>query len=73
MKTTMNRLQLSLERTVVMVASRVSTVRGCDQIVVLDEGRIIERGDHSSLLEKKGRYHKLWRRQTVESELEDLE
>jgi len=38
------------QRTVVVVASRVSAVRNCDQIVVLDAGRIVERGTHEELL-----------------------
>ena len=59
--------------TALIVTHRLSAITHANEIIVLDEGRIIERGDHSSLLEKKGRYHKLWRRQTVESELEDLE
>jgi ATP-binding cassette subfamily B multidrug efflux pump len=46
-------------RTVLVVASRVSTVRDCDQIVVLDEGRIVEIGDHATLLANGGLYSRL--------------
>ena len=50
-------------RTVVVSAHRLSTVRQADQIVVLDKGEIVERGDHQSLLEKRGRYYELVRNQ----------
>lgn len=50
-------------KTVVIVAHRLSTVRNADKIVVLDNGRIIETGHHSSLIEKKGAYFDLIRNQ----------
>ena len=59
--------------TALIVTHRLSAITHADEIIVLDEGRVIERGNHRSLLEKRGKYQKLWRRQTVESELEDLE
>jgi ATP-binding cassette subfamily B protein len=43
-------------RTTITIAHRLSTVRGADQIAVLDHGRIVESGDHDSLLERAGRY-----------------
>ncbi|HSW29743.1 MAG TPA: ABC transporter ATP-binding protein [Longimicrobiales bacterium] len=46
-------------RTVFVVAHRLSTVRRADQIVVLDKGRVVERGDHASLLASEGLYHRL--------------
>jgi len=46
-------------RTVFVVAHRLSTVRRADQIVVLDRGRVVERGDHASLLASEGLYHRL--------------
>ncbi len=54
-------------RTVIVVASRVSTVRNADQIVVLDEGRIVERGTHESLLAEGGLYCRLARDQADEN------
>ena len=54
-------------------AHRLSAVTHADEILVLDGGKVIERGTHSELLEKKGKYSELWRKQTIESELEDLE
>ena len=50
-------------KTVIVVAHRLSTVRGADQIVVLDNGRIIETGNHESLIEKRGAYYNLVKNQ----------
>ena len=46
-------------RTVVVVASRVSTVRDCDQIIVMDQGRLVEHGTHASLMANQGLYARL--------------
>ncbi|MFD9934804.1 ABC transporter ATP-binding protein [Streptomyces massasporeus] len=53
---------LSANRTTLTIAHRLSTVRGADQIVVLDSGRAVERGTHEELLEEGGRYAALVRR-----------
>ncbi|USQ86790.1 ABC transporter ATP-binding protein/permease [Streptomyces phaeoluteigriseus] len=53
---------LSANRTTLTIAHRLSTVRGADQIVVLDSGRLVERGTHEELLERGGRYAELVRR-----------
>jgi ATP-binding cassette, subfamily B, multidrug efflux pump len=50
-------------RTSVVIAHRLSTVRSADQIVVLDEGRVVERGSHDVLLAQNGLYAELYRRQ----------
>ncbi len=50
-------------RTVVVVAHRLSTVRNADRIIVLDGGRVVETGDHDSLISKKGAYYNLVRNQ----------
>lgn len=47
-------------RTVFVIAHRLSTVQNADVIMVLDHGRIIERGNHEQLIEKKGRYYQLY-------------
>ncbi len=52
--------ELMKGRTVFVIAHRLSTVRNSDVIMVLDHGRIIERGSHSELIAKKGNYYKLY-------------
>lgn len=47
-------------RTAIVIAHRLSTIRKADQIIVLDKGEIIERGDHETLLEDKGVYYKMY-------------
>jgi len=56
-------------RTVVLVSHRVSTVRHAGMIIVLDAGRIVERGDHDRLVALNGIYADLYRRQLLEEEL----
>jgi ATP-binding cassette subfamily B protein len=51
--------RLMAGRTTLTIAHRLSTVRGADEIVVLDAGRIVERGTHASLLAEGGRYASL--------------
>ena len=50
-------------RTVVVVAHRLSTVKNADQIIVIDGGRVVETGNHASLIEKKGAYYNLVKNQ----------
>lgn len=57
-------------RTSIVIAHRVSTVKGLDQIIVLDEGRIVERGTHTDLLAYNGIYAAMYRRQLLGEELE---
>ncbi|MEO6256721.1 MAG: ABC transporter ATP-binding protein/permease, partial [Sphingomicrobium sp.] len=58
-------------RTTIVIAHRLSTVVGADQIVVLDHGRVVERGTHDHLLEANGLYAELWYRQAAERVLEE--
>ena len=51
------------DRTAVVIAHRLSTVKNADQIVVLDEGRIIEMGNHAELTQQRGAYYKLVKNQ----------
>ena len=57
-------------RTTLLVSHRVSTVREADQIVVLDDGAVVERGTHETLLAREGHYAALCRQQQIEEELE---
>jgi ATP-binding cassette subfamily B protein len=58
------------DRTVVVIAHRLSTVHDADQIVVMDGGRIVERGTHGSLMALDGLYARLARQQALEAEIQ---
>ena len=59
-------------RTTIIIAHRISTLRHADLIVTLDEGRIVESGDHESLVRAGGLYSELHERQQLSAELESL-
>ena len=52
--------ELTRDKAIIVIAHRLSSVLHADEIVVLDEGRIVERGDHASLLAEGGAYAQLW-------------
>ena len=57
-------MQLIMEhRTSIVIAHRLSTIQDADMIVVMDQGRIVECGDHKALLARKGKYYELYRMQ----------
>ena len=56
--------EISKDRTTIVIAHRLSTVRNADNIFVLGNNSIIEQGNHSELLTEKGVYNKLWEIQT---------
>jgi ATP-binding cassette, subfamily B, multidrug efflux pump len=58
------------KRTIVIVSHRISAVQDADQIIVLEEGEIVERGSHLELVEHGGLYADLYRKQLLEAELE---
>jgi ABC-type multidrug transport system fused ATPase/permease subunit len=53
--------RLGTGRTMIVVAHRLSTIVDADQILVMHKGRIVERGRHQELCERKGRYWELWK------------
>jgi ATP-binding cassette, subfamily B, bacterial MsbA len=60
---------LMANRTVIVIAHRLSTVRRADRIVVLDRGRITETGRHDELVQQGGLYQRLYELQFVTSEM----
>ncbi len=71
---TERQIQVALEnllrgRTSFVIAHRLSTIRNADQILVVENGRIVERGRHEELLEKRGAYYALYMKQFVQSEV----
>jgi ATP-binding cassette subfamily B protein len=64
--------EVSADRTTLIIAHRLSTVIDADEILVLDQGRVIERGRHAKLLAQNGSYAAMWRRQQEAAERERL-
>lgn len=65
--------QVMQGRTSVLIAHRISTIKDLDQIIVLDDGRIVERGTHTRLLEHEGIYADMYRQQLLGEELEEAD
>jgi ABC-type transport system involved in Fe-S cluster assembly fused permease/ATPase subunit len=64
---------VAARRTSIVIAHRLSTIVDADQIVVLDLGRVAERGTHAQLLRENGLYADMWTRQQSEREAEEKE
>jgi ATP-binding cassette, subfamily B, multidrug efflux pump len=60
------------DRTVLIVSHRLSALRNCDLIVLLDRGRIVEQGNHHEMMALDGRYAAIWREQQLRAEIERL-
>ena len=56
----LDELQVKQPRTTLTVAHRLLTIKDCDKIAFLGDGGVLEMGNHSELLEKKGHYYQLW-------------
>ena len=65
--------RVAARRTCLVIAHRLSTVVDADQIVVLDAGRVAERGTHAQLLRRNGLYAEMWARQQSEREAEEAQ
>jgi subfamily B ATP-binding cassette protein MsbA len=59
--------RLMAGRATLLIAHRLSTVRGADRIYVIDKGRVVESGDHDSLVARRGLYARLARSQDLEA------
>lgn len=57
-------VELMKDKTVIMIAHRLSTVQNADQILVMDQGQLVQSGSHKELLSKNGRYQDLWNNYT---------
>lgn len=64
--------KIAQDRTVLIIAHRFSTIRKADRIIVLEQGKIAESGNHNELIKKKGLYSYLWQLQSKEKETEIL-
>ncbi len=60
-------------RTSIIVSHRISSIRDCDQIIVLDDGLVVERGRHEELVELGGLYAEIYTRQLLEEEMEEID
>lgn len=59
------------EKTAIIIAHRISTIKDADRIIVLDEGKLAEQGTHASLIEEKGIYEDMYRRQLLEEKIRE--
>jgi len=64
-------LQVTSTRTTLIIAHRLSTIEHVDQILVVDNGYIVERGTHDQLLAQSGVYHRLYHSQSEEAQVEE--
>lgn len=63
-----NLKRVMANKTTLIISHRISSVKHCDEIIVLSKGAVIERGSHESLIEKQGYYAELYRKQQLEKE-----
>ncbi|MBK9714169.1 MAG: ABC transporter ATP-binding protein [Kouleothrix sp.] len=61
--------EIMRERTSIIIAQRIATVKDADQVIVLHEGEVVERGTHRELIAQGGRYAAMYRRELLEAEL----
>lgn len=63
--------RVTAQRTSIIIAQRIATVKDADQICVLHNGTIVERGKHAELVQRNGRYAAMYRRELLQAELEE--
>lgn len=61
------------KKSMLIVAHRLATVKNCDEIIVMDQGSIVEQGNHEELLALKGKYYELWEMQQGNFKMEEKE
>ncbi len=64
-------IEVSKDRSTLMIAHRLSTIVHADEILVLKEGQIVERGNHASLLKLRGEYFQMWQRQQEQAQYQE--
>jgi ATP-binding cassette subfamily B protein len=67
-----NLMEVLPGRTSLIISHRVASIKGCDKIIYLDQGRIVEEGEHEQLMTQNGPYAALFKRQLAEAELEQM-
>ena len=60
------------QRTIVMISHQLSAAAACDRILVLDQGRLVQQGHHSDLIQEQGLYRSLWEREQAAERLESV-
>ena len=65
-----NLKRIMVDRTTIIISHRVSSVKHCDEILVIDDGRILEQGSHDELMAKKGEYHEIHEQPTARKRFE---
>ena len=58
-----------LDKTTIIISHRISSVKLAKKILVMDEGKVIEEGNHQDLLKKRGEYYKLYKNQIEEEKI----
>ena len=65
--------KLTKDKTCIIISNRISDIRDCDKIIVMEQGAIVEQGNHESLLDKHGKYYEFFESQAHKTEFAVLE